>query len=208
MRAVIPVLATSAVLAMLVIGAVPTRLAAAPPAWVAKGPPEWVVAGPHARDDRQDVQTVMTTSAEDTLPCEPIEQSTEEVLLGVVLTWDSAFLCADAPDEGSYEFTVTVANSAESAQAVSIDALALTHTTPRPRGQAPDASGEATGLPLTMAPGETAGFTVSGTYELVATDEGKKANLHFRASGHGVSSGEPFQVGINAHVRAPGVPLD
>lgn len=196
----IPVLATSVVLAMLAIGAAPLRLAAEPPAWV--------VAGPHARDDQQDVQTETTTSGASTVDCEPIEPSTEEVLPGVVLTWDSAFLCADAPDEGSYEFTVTVANSAESAQAISIDDFALTHTTPRPRGQAPGASGEATGLPLTLAPGETASFTVSGTYELVATDEGKKANLHFRASGHGASSGEPFQVGINAHVRAPGVPLD
>ena len=104
--------------------------------------------------------------------------------------------------------TVTVANSAESAEAVSIDDLVLAHTTPRPRGQAPDASGEATGLPLALAPGQTASFTASGTYELVQTDEGKKANLHFRASGHGASSGEPFELGINAHFRAPGVPLD
>lgn len=151
---------------------------------------------------------VAAASAQDTQVCDPIEQSAEEVLSGVVLTWDSAFLCADAPDEGSYEFTVTVANSAESAEAVSIDDLTLTHTTPRPRGQAPDASGEATGLPLALAPGETASFTVSGTYELAQTDEGKKANLHFRASGHGASSGEPFELGINAHFRAPGVPLD
>ncbi|MER3486780.1 MAG: hypothetical protein C4345_13210, partial [Chloroflexota bacterium] len=83
-------------------------------------------------------------SAQDTQVCSPIEQSTEEVLPGVVLTWDSAFLCADAPDEGSYELTVMVANSADSTEAVSIDNLDLSHTTPRSRGQAPDASGEAT----------------------------------------------------------------
>ena len=47
---------------------------------------------------------------------------------------------------------------------------------------------------------------MSGTYELVQMDEGKQANLHFRASGHGASSGEPFELGINAHVRAPSVP--
>mgnify|MGYP001090957272 CR=1 FL=1 len=151
---------------------------------------------------------IAVASAQDTQVCQPIEQSTEEVLPGVVLTWDSAFLCADAPDEGSYAFTVTVANSAESAEAVSIDDLAQTHATPSPRGQAPGASGDATGLPLTLAPGETASFTVSGTYKLVQTDEGKKANLHFRASGHRASSGEPFELGINAHFRAPGVPLD
>lgn len=101
-----------------------------------------------------------------------------------------------------------VANSADSTEAVAIDDLVLTHTTPRPRGQAPAASGEVTGLPLTLAPGQTASFSVSGTYKLVQTDEGKKANLHFRANGHGASSGEPFRLGINAHFRAPGVPLD
>ena len=194
-------------LAVVVIGSAPIRLAAAPPDWVTPGPPPWAEGELRERANQEAPQTD-TTSSTETLGCEPIEQSAEEVLPGVVLTWDSAFLCADAPDEGSYEFTVTVANSADSAEAISIDDLALTHATPRPRGQAPGASGDATGLPLTLAPGETASFTVSGTYELVQTDEGKKANLHFRASGHGSSSGEPFELGINAHVRAPGVPLD
>ncbi|MCM8750333.1 hypothetical protein NET02_14360 [Thermomicrobiaceae bacterium CFH 74404] len=207
MRAIVTLLVASAVLAVVVIGSAPIRLAAAPPDWVTPGPPPWAGGELRERANQEAPQTD-TTSSTETLGCEPIEQSAEEVLPGVVLTWDSAFLCADAPDAGSYELTVTVSNSAESAEAVSIDALTLTHTTPRPRGQAPSASGDATGLPLTLAPGTTASFTVSGTYELVETDEGKKANLHFRASGHGLSSGEPFELGINAHVRAPGVPLD
>jgi hypothetical protein len=46
---------------------------------------------------------------------------------------------------------------------------------------------------------------VSGTYTLVNTDEGAKANLHFQALGRGVTTGEPFALGINAHLRAPGV---
>lgn len=137
--------------------------------------------------------------------CAVVDDSTEEVIPGVILTWDSSFLCDDAPDEGSYEFTVQVSNDPGSAEAVRIGDLKLTHTTPCPRGGCPDATGEAQGLPITAAPGETDSFTVSGTYELVETDEGKKANLHFLAHGDGVSSGEPFDLGINAHFRAPGV---
>jgi len=137
--------------------------------------------------------------------CEPVDQSTEEVLPGVVLTWDSSFLCANAPDSDTYTFTVTVSNSAASDEAVVIESLALSHTTPRPRGRAPSATGSADGLPVTIAPGESADFTVNGSYQLVATDEGKKANLHFRAMGSGEESGLDFQLGINAHFRAPGV---
>jgi hypothetical protein len=88
---------------------------------------------------------------------------------------------------------------------VTITDLELTHTTPRPRGRGPAATGEAQGLPITVAPGETKSFTVTGTYELVQTDEGKKANLHFTAFGNGVESGESFELGINTHFRAPGV---
>ncbi|MGH2498559.1 MAG: hypothetical protein ACRDF0_00470 [Candidatus Limnocylindria bacterium] len=136
--------------------------------------------------------------------CVVVDTSTEEVIPGVTLTWDSSFLCANAPDSGTYTFTVEVTNHEGSAEAVTIDDLELTHATPRPRGSGPAATGEAAGLPLTLAPGETGSFTVSGTYTLVETDEGKKANLHFQAFGHGVDSGETFALGINAHIRAPG----
>ena len=56
----------------------------------------------------------------------------------------------------------------------------------------------AAGLPVTVAPGETESFTVSGTYELVQTDEGDKANLHLVATG---SAGGRFTLGINVHLR-------
>lgn len=137
--------------------------------------------------------------------CQKVDDSTEEVLPGVTLTWGSSFLCAGAPDEGSYEFTVTVTNHAGSVETVTIDDLELVQTTPKPRGQGPDATGEASGLPTTLAPGATDSFTVSGTYQLVATDDGEKANLHFLADGTGDAGGEPFELGINAHFRAPGV---
>lgn len=136
--------------------------------------------------------------------CQVSDESTEQVLPGVTLTYTSSFLCADAPDEGSYTFTVTVANAAESTEAVTISDLTLQQTTPRPRGQGPDASGTAAGLPISVAPGETESFTVSGNYELVATDEGNKANLHFQASGQGTQSGSPFDLGINAFFRGAG----
>lgn len=137
--------------------------------------------------------------------CQLVDTETENVIPGVILSWDSSFLCADAPDADSYTFTVNVSNDANSVEAVAIESFELANTTPKPRGQSPDATGEATGLPLILAPGETGSFEVSGTYELVNTDEGKKANLHFLAHGQGVESGEPFSLGINAHFRAPGV---
>jgi hypothetical protein len=136
--------------------------------------------------------------------CSVDDTSTQEVLPGVILTWDSSFRCEDAPDEGTYQITVQVANDAGSSEAVRIDDLILSHTTPRPRGQAPDATAEPEGLPITVDPGETESFTVSGSYELVETDEGKKANLHLLALGEGVDSGEEFELGINVHLRAPG----
>ena len=139
-----------------------------------------------------------------TANCEVSDRSTEEVLPGVVLTWDSSFLCANAPDSGTYEIEVTVSNAAGSAEAVEIRELRLSHTTPRPGGRGPEATATAQGLPIVVGPGESENFRVSGTYELVSTDEGDKANLHLRALGRGVESGEPFELGINVMLRAAG----
>jgi hypothetical protein len=139
-----------------------------------------------------------------TANCELVDQSTEEVLPGVTLTWDSSFLCANAPDSGTYEIEVTVANAAGSAEAVEISELRLSHTTPRPGGQGPEATAEAQGLPVVVGPGESASFSVSGSYELVSTDEGDKANLHLLALGRGVESGDAFELGINVHLRGEG----
>lgn len=136
--------------------------------------------------------------------CGVDDTSTEAVLPGVILTWDSSFRCTDAPDEGTYQITVAIANAAESAEAVTIADLVLSHTTPRPRGQAPAATAEPQGLPITVEPGTTDSFTVSGTYELVETDEGKKGNVHLLALGQGADSGEGFELGINVHLRASG----
>jgi hypothetical protein len=130
--------------------------------------------------------------------------SSETLVSGAQASWSSAFRCENAPDEGSYAFTVTLSNTSSSEVGLTINEALLSHTTPRPRGQGPEATAEFAGLPLTLEPGESKSFTVSGTYKLVSTDEGKKANLHFCARGESVSSGEPFCIGFNAIIRGSG----
>ncbi|GAB4445443.1 MAG: hypothetical protein OHK0015_47750 [Chloroflexi bacterium OHK40] len=135
--------------------------------------------------------------------CVPFDQSTETVVPGVTLTWDSSFRCESVPRAGTYTITVRLTNATTSNQAVTVETLQLSHTTPRPRRQAPSASATPSGLPVTVGPGQTASFTVSGNYTLVTTNEGDKANLHLRARGSN-ASGQPFQLGINVHLRGPG----
>jgi hypothetical protein len=136
--------------------------------------------------------------------CSLTDSSTKEVIPGVILTWDSSFHCLNAPESDEYMITVRVSNAASSLEAVTIETIQLKHTTPRPRGRGPAATAEADGLPFTVGPGENDGFFVRGTYELVETDEGMKANLHLRAHGVGVESGELFKLGINVHIRGAG----
>ncbi|MBI2237967.1 MAG: hypothetical protein HYU54_05505 [Actinobacteria bacterium] len=143
----------------------------------------------------------MPATAEATRVCGVRDTKTKEVLPGAILTWDGSFRCQDAPKEGTYEITVTVSNHGGSTEAVRIPDLKLSHTTPRPGGEGPDATAEADGLPVSVDPAETAIFTVTGKYELVETDEGWKANLHLRAVGTGVDGGVPFRLGINVMLR-------
>lgn len=140
----------------------------------------------------------------DAADCRVQDREAKEVLPGVTLRWDSAFRCTDAPGSGTYAITVSVSNDAASDEAVELGGLRLSHATPRPRGQGPDASARASGVPLAIEPGGSASFRVSGDYELVSTDEGDKANLHLRAAGEGAQSGEPFRLGVNVHLRGDG----
>jgi hypothetical protein len=141
--------------------------------------------------------------------CENVDASTETVVSGVTVTYDSSFLCADAARQGEYAVTVAVANHAGIDEAVTVERVELSHTTPRPRGgDGPNASATAEGLPVTVAAGETARFDVRGTYELVTTDEGDKATLHLRALGVGDRSDEGFVLGVNVHLRAAGATED
>jgi hypothetical protein len=134
--------------------------------------------------------------------CLSEEQSTEEVLPGVTLTWDSALRCLNAAPQGQYAFTVTLSADSANTTSVIIDDVALTHTTPRPLGVAPTADIDATtGLSLTLAAGGEGAFSVTGSYEMVTTGATQKANLHFCAVGHEETSGELFYMGLNAFLR-------
>lgn len=132
--------------------------------------------------------------------CQPPDAPTpEEVVPGVTLSWNGAFHCLNAPEEGEYEFTVEVSNDGASASAVTIEAINLTDTTPKPRGSSPDATFQVSNLPLTIPPGESGSFTVSGTYKLAHAGAARLANLHFMANGQADSV--PFNMGINAAIR-------
>lgn len=140
--------------------------------------------------------------------CVAVDQSTKEVLPGVILTWESSFLCANAPDQDSYKFTANISSAGGSAESVTIEGILLTHKTPRVRGRTPGGNKTGDTLPVTVAPGSSGSFSVTGVYQLVQTDEGKKANHHYQAAGVGDSSGKTFLLGINVHFRAPGVIAD
>ncbi len=137
--------------------------------------------------------------------CVATAQRTEKVLPNVLLTWDSSFLCANAPDADTYLFTVRVANAASSLEAVKLGPLLMYGSSPRVRGRGPQATlDEVIGLPLMLAPGQTATFTVRGKYTLVNAG-GKRANLYFVTRGTGATSGMPFSLDIAVLLRAPGV---
>lgn len=140
--------------------------------------------------------------------CELVDTSTEEVVAGVTLTWDSSFLCEGAADSGEYAIEVRVSNDGSSTQSVTLDELVLSQTTPRPRRQVPAATAGATGLPLDLEPGGSGTFDVSGTYTLVETDEGMKANLHLQLRGSADDTGEPISLGINVLIRGEGAVED
>ncbi|WMT57901.1 hypothetical protein [Truepera radiovictrix] len=133
-----------------------------------------------------------------TQSCVGTARATERVAPGVTLHYDNAFFCSDAPVRERYTFTVRVTNPASSTVSATLQGLELRLSTPRPRGRGPEVTGAASGLPLTLAPGESGSFVVSGLYELVRTDEGGKANAHFHVRG---GAGNPFHLGLNAHFR-------
>jgi hypothetical protein len=149
--------------------------------------------------------TVSAVAAQTETPtCSAQDTSTGEATEGVTLTYDSAFVCPDAADAGTWSITVNVSNASDTTSGLTLNQLTLSHTSPRPGGVGPAAGAEASGLPLSLAAGESGTFDASGTYELVETDEGNKANLHLRVSG-ATDEDEPFLLGINVLVRAPGV---
>lgn len=140
--------------------------------------------------------------------CAVTDTSTEEVIPGVTLTWDSAFACPNAPETGEYAITVNVQSDGTSTGPVVLQSLGLSHTTPKPGGVGPEATAEASGLPLTLTPGASGLFSANGTYELVQTDEGMKANLHLRVSGVGGATNTPLRLGVNISLAEGAVDED
>lgn len=141
--------------------------------------------------------------------CVAEEQSSEEVASGIILTWDSALRCKDAPLSGEYTFDVQVTAAVTNTEVASLQAVTLTHTTPRLFDQGPDASVDlVTGLPFTITAGQMQTFTVVGVYELAASGAAKLANLHFCATGIDAATHQPFYLGLNAFLRGPGMDDD
>jgi hypothetical protein len=147
---------------------------------------------------------IQPATAQEGEGCLAGEPKTAAMQDGITLTWDSSFLCMDVTQTGEYAITVTVQNDATSQETVQIETLGLFHTTPRPRGNVPSATAMPSGLPLTLAPGESGSIEVSGSYELVQTGDGHKANLHLRASGYVLSTNDVIHLGINVMLRGEG----
>jgi hypothetical protein len=133
------------------------------------------------------------------------EDETEDVATGVRLSWSGAFRCNNAPAQGNYAFSLTVSNAMTSTAAAVIEAVELTHTTPRPMNIAPQATLTATGVPVSITPGTSADISVSGTYSMVTAGAVQLANLHFCVKGKS-ATGEPFYLGVNALLRSVNMP--
>ncbi len=133
--------------------------------------------------------------------CKPDDRSKARVIPGAHLEWDSSFRGDVAGERSRFELTVSVKATASNKEAVRIDKMQLKHTTPRPRGEGPDAETSTSDLPLELKPGSDRSIIVKGRSSLKNTGRYRKANLHLRATGYGVESYHPFTLGINIHLR-------
>ncbi|SDU76722.1 hypothetical protein SAMN04488563_5294 [Jiangella alkaliphila] len=136
--------------------------------------------------------------------CISADRSTPTIGSDTTLTYDGALLCPDAGTTGEYALAVSITNDAASSATVTVDDIHLTHTTPRPRGRAPDATADLDEAPITIAPGDTVDLEITGTYHLVNTDEGEKANLHLHLTGTLTATDESFTLATNVHLRGTG----
>ncbi len=139
--------------------------------------------------------------------CTVADSATEDVAEGVTLTYDSSFTCPDAADNGTWAITVAVANAADSTTGITLEEARLSHTTPLPTGEAPDASVTGGGLPLSLAAGADGTFDADGDYELSHPGDDSKVNLHVRVDGV-TDDDERFTLGILVQVLGPGTDPD
>ena len=139
--------------------------------------------------------------------CDVEGESTGEVADGVTITYDSVFLCTDAPASGTWFVDLSVSNDGASTTSVTITDVVLSHTSPSPDGEAPAATAEVEGDLPTVEPGATASLRIAGDYELATTDDGDKATLHLRLSGT-TGADEFFALGASVQLLATGVEPD
>ncbi|HMP39784.1 MAG TPA: fibronectin type III domain-containing protein [Roseiflexaceae bacterium] len=126
---------------------------------------------------------------------------------GIELTYRGAYHCNDAPAEGTYAFRIEIARGADGGEPIELTDVVLRHTTPRPRGQAPQADITDSNLPIDLASGETVNVDVAGTYALVQAGANRLANLHFCVRGT-AEDGTPFGLGVNLLIRGSGFDND
>jgi|FLYL01.1.fsa_nt_gi hypothetical protein len=118
---------------------------------------------------------------------------------GVTVSWHGSHWCLGAPGSGTYQATLEI--GFEGAATLQVDGVSLRHTTPRPGGSGPEATVEVVDV---SQDGDTVTVTVTGSYELVDTDEGPKANIHLTATGAATGTNgedDPFRLGFNVHLR-------
>jgi hypothetical protein len=145
----------------------------------------------------------LTAKAEQT--CIPLSIAAYQAAPTVKVQWENTFLCAGAPDSDTYRIVVRVWH-ASGTESAAFQQMVLTHKTPRARGRIPGGMKTGDTLPVNVSPSvmeQT--FTVTGTYVLAETDEGKKANHHYILSGVAGAAGAPFSVPVNIKFRATGV---
>lgn len=147
---------------------------------------------PEPRDD-------LTTAVR----CEKVDESTHEVASGIRLSWSSEFTCGKTSAKGSFGLTIHVASAISSENAISLDTMKVTRTGPRSDDDLESYTGS-TQLPLVLDAGNAANLNLRGTYNLAATDEGRKATVRFRLVGHAVLSGARLSVDVVVHLLAPG----
>lgn len=129
--------------------------------------------------------------------CEPVFDFTFEAAPGATLTWDALLLCNDAEPAGEFTFQVSVANSEESSATVTLSDLEALFFFPE------DAAGATGDFPLIIAPGESASFSVTGTFSLTGDEQLSLANLAFQAIGM-TDAGAPVHVPFFALFRPTG----
>lgn len=116
------------------------------------------------------------------LPCQASTfQFEEEVLPGVMLTWDGNYSCFLSTIQGLFSIEVSVVN--DSSSTILINDFVLVSVGPDGPDGPLEASVDPAGLPLTLGPGESVSFLSIGFFETAETKSGNQAVLGFEVLG-------------------------